>query len=270
MRKCFWLVLIVVQVSCKPGLGIKSTAPHIAHNNLVVSGKFWASAFHQKAAEYTALCHQAYNIAKIKLDGALGANTTGKPLAIITDIDETVLNNSPYTVHRSLNDSTYDKSSWYNWTAKEAATPIPGSVEFFNYAASKGVQVFYITNRDEVERTATLRNLKKFNYPFTDDTHLIVRQTTSSKESRRKPIAEQYEIVLLLGDNLADFSSLWDKKSIVEREKNVNDNAAMFGNKFIMLPNTDYGGWEDAMYGNQYNLTPAQKDSAVKAGLKWY
>jgi predicted secreted acid phosphatase len=37
-----------------------------------------------------------------------------------------------------------------------------------------------------------------------------------------------------------------------------------------VLPNANYGGWEEAVYGNTYNLTPAQKDSAIKSNLKSY
>ena len=47
------------------------------------------------SAEYYALCIQAYNMAKLKIDKAL-INSSKEPLAIIADIDETVLNNLPY------------------------------------------------------------------------------------------------------------------------------------------------------------------------------
>lgn len=266
MRNYFWAIFLFVIVSCTAAQ--KAVKPSDA-SQLVVDGKLWSSLFHQKAAEYNALCHQAYNIAKQRVDEAI-TKKGYKPLAVITDIDETVLDNSPYAVHRGLQGKDYDAATWYEWTAKESATPLPGSLDFFNYAASKGVIVFYITNRDEKERTATLNNLKKFKYPFSDNEHLVLRQTTSSKESRRQAVADTFEIVMLLGDNLSDFSTLWDKKPLTERHKNVNDNAALFGKKFIMLPNISYGGWEDAIYGNKYNLTPAQKDSAVKANLKGY
>ena len=54
------------------------------------------SMYWQKnAAEYHALCIQAYNLAKMKVDQAI-ATKSEKPLAIIADIDETVLNNLPY------------------------------------------------------------------------------------------------------------------------------------------------------------------------------
>jgi len=40
----------------------------------------------------------------------------------------------------------------------------------------------------------------------------------------------------------------------------VKNNAALFGSKFIVLPNAMYGDWEGALYNYQYNLTPQQKD----------
>ena len=266
LQNCLRLVAVVLFVCCSPA---QKTTADINAGGLVVDGKMWSSLFQQKAAEYNALCYQAYNIAKQRIDEAL-QNHQGKPLAVVTDIDETVLDNSPYAVHRALQRKDYSPDSWYEWTAKGNATPMPGSLDFFNYAMSKGVTVFYITNRDEKERTGTLMNLKKFNYPFSDDEHLILRQATSSKESRRQAVAANYEIVLLLGDNLSDFSTLWDKKPAELRNKNVDDNAQLFGKKFIMLPNANYGGWEDAIYGNQYNLTPSQKDSAIRANLRSY
>lgn len=266
MRNYVWALVIVLLISCKAG---QKTVTTTATPGLITDGKLWSSVFHQKAAEYNALCYQAYNIAKQRIDEAITAGHK-KPLAVITDIDETVLDNSPYAVHRALQGKDYTPDTWYEWTDKAIATPLSGSLDFFNYAAAKNVTVFYITNRDERERAATLSNLKKYKYPFADDEHLVLRQTASSKESRRQSVADKYEIVLFLGDNLSDFSTLWDKKPLTERNKNVDANAALFGKKFIILPNINYGGWEDAIYGNQYNLTPAQKDSAIKANLKGY
>lgn len=115
-----------------------------------------------------------------------------------------------------------------------------------------------------------MANLKKYNYPFADNEHLILLQGSSSKEQRRQSVAARYSILLLLGDNLADFSALWDKKTTKERLQQVTENAAAFGTRFIMLPNSTYGGWEDALYGNQHNLTPAQKDSAIRTNLSGY
>src|SRR5882762_5770579 len=68
-------------------------------NSLVIRCPLWGAMWQQKAAEYKALCYQAYNLAKLRLDIIL-LQQHSKPLAIVTDIDETVLDNSPYEIHR--------------------------------------------------------------------------------------------------------------------------------------------------------------------------
>ncbi|MEO5564698.1 MAG: 5'-nucleotidase, lipoprotein e(P4) family [Chitinophagaceae bacterium] len=236
---------------------------------LVVDGKLWSSIFQQRAGEYKALCLQAYNIARLRLDEAL-KESMSKPLAIITDIDETFLDNSPYSVHQAMQGKDYEPSTWYEWTGKGIADTLTGSLAFFNYAASKNVTIYYITNREEKERAGTLSNLQRFRFPFADNEHLILKQTESSKEARRRQVLTTHNVVLFLGDNLADFSSLFDKKSEIERDQNVQQLAAEFGKKFIVLPNANYGGWEDAIYENSRQWSPAQKDSLIRMKLKGY
>jgi len=75
---------------------------------------------------------------------------------------------------------------------------------------------------------------------------------------------------MLCGDNLSDFSAVFDKQPFPERDKRVTDNAQLFGEKFIVLPNASYGDWEGALYNFNYNLSPAQKDSAILRQLKTY
>lgn len=232
-------------------------------------GKIWSALFHQKAAEYDALCYQAFNIAKLRIDEAVRQPHI-KPLAIITDIDETILDNSPYAVKSALNGKDYEEKTWMQWTELGIAKPIAGSLDFFKYAHNKGVKVFYITNRNQNERFGTLKNLKLVGFPLDKDADLILKSTTSSKETRRQTIAKEYEIVMFLGDNLSDFSDLWDKKTVKERYKSVIDTQSNFGDKFIIIPNISYGGWEDAIYGNKHNLTPTQKDSAVLSNVQSY
>ena len=223
----------------------------------------------QRAAEYHALCLQAYNIARFRLNEFVLLSASSKPKAIITDIDETILDNSAEEVHHDLQGKGFDPTEWAQWTAMAAADTVPGAFSFLKYAASKGVEVFYITNRDEKDREGTLKNLQKFDFPNADNAHLIVRQNVSSKEARRQQVMADHDVVLLLGDNLSDFSALWDKKTVDERLQNVQQQSAMFGSRFIVLPNPVYGDWESAMY--QYkSLTPPQKDSAMKSWLKNY
>lgn len=236
-------------------------------NTAIADGKLFASFFQQQAAEYKALCFQAYNLARIKLDQYLLLKT-GKPLAIITDIDETVLDNSAYDVQQTLQGKDYEPASWNEWTSLGVADTVPGAPSFLHYAASKGVTIFYITNRNEEERSGTLANLKRFGLPNADNEHLVMRQGVSSKEPRRQEVMKNYEVVLLIGDNLADFSSLYDKKSMEERNLTTRQIANEFGNRFIILPNPVYGDWETSLYQYNSRLTLQQKDSILRKNVK--
>ena len=266
MKRYFFYSLLLFVTACTSQ---KKIVVPPDNSPLVVDGKIWSSLFQQRAAEYKALCLQAFNIAKWRVD-EIAVQQATKPRAIVTDIDETFLDNSPYAVHRALQGKDYSPESWYEWTARGIADTLTGALAFFNYAASKNIEVFYITNREEKEREGTLKNLQQFSFPFANNQHLILRQNTSSKELRRQQVANTHEIILLLGDNLADFSMLFDKKTEAERDQYVQILSNEFGKKFIVLPNTNYGGWEDAIYNNSHNWTAAQKDSLIKTRIKGY
>jgi 5'-nucleotidase (lipoprotein e(P4) family) len=271
MKSCFLISFALFIIGCStPRQATVATSP----NQLLIDGKLWSSIFQQRAAEYKALCIQAYNMAKERVNRVMMEKGRFKALpgtlAIITDIDETFLDNSPAAVHQALVGKDYEDAAWHEWTSKGMADTLPGALGFFNYAAGMNIEIFYITNRDEKDKAGTMANLQRFGFPFADSGHLIVRGATSSKEDRRRQVAVSREIILLLGDNLADFSALFDKKSEAERDANVQKMAAEFGKRFIILPNFNYGGWEDAIYDNRRDWTPAQKDSLLKSRLKSY
>ncbi len=238
-------------------------------DNLVINGKIFATAFQQRSAEYRALCYQAFNIARIKL-AEFNRDRSPKPRAIMTDIDETILNNSPYEAHQILQGKDYDADSWRKWAAMGKADTVPGALHFLQFAFASGVEIFYVSNRGEDEREGTLKNLQHFNFPNADNAHLLLKRETSSKEIRKNTIAQTHNIVMLIGDNLNDFSNLFEKKSSDERETIVNNFSAEFGNRFIVLPNPVYGDWESSLYNYDYSLTPAQKDSIIKSAIRGY
>ena len=262
-------VMLFGLTACQtPKVATQEQQQKTAAHSLQVDGKIYAAFFQQRAAEYQALSQQAYNVAKLRLDEAI-ANKGSKPLAIVTDIDETFLDNSYYAVEMAKQGKTWSQDSWANWTSKGVATPLAGSLEFFQYAASKGIQIFYITNRYEVERAGTLANLQKYNYPLQSPQNLILRSKESSKEARRQNVAKDYAIVLLLGDSLTDFSTLFDNhKSEKERAAAVETLKAEFGKRFIVLPNVGYGDWESALFNYKYDLTQEQKDSMIYEAAK--
>ncbi|WP_428331148.1 5'-nucleotidase, lipoprotein e(P4) family [Mucilaginibacter sp.] len=263
MKKYILLLIINVCLLSAQAQTDPKTPASIANN-----GKVWTSIFQQRAAEYKALCFQAYNIARLRLDMAIKKHHT-KPYAVITDIDETLLDNSPYDAQRAINNQEFSPNSWKEWTAKAICDTVPGAASFFKYAASKGVTIFYITNRDEDERPGTIKNLQLYNLPNADDAHLLLRSKTSSKETRRLDVLKSHQILLLCGDNLPDFDLLYDnhpdeanRAAITEKLKKE------FGNRYIILPNVSYDDWENAIFNYNNKLTNAQKDSIIKAKLK--
>lgn len=263
------IILLLFTGSCTVAPRINVSNTNSGSGNLVTDGKIYTTAYQQRAAEYRALCYQAYNIAHKKID-EIALTQTEKPKVIITDIDETVLDNSAYEAHQILQGKDYDSDSWLEWSGMVKADTVPGSLSFLKYASSKGIEIFYVTNRGERELDFTVKNLQKFNFPNADNAHLFLLKNTSSKEDRRQSIAANHTIVMLIGDNLGDFSSLFDKKSSDERNENVNNVAAEFGSRFIILPNPVYGDWENSLYNYNYSLTMPQRDSVIKASLHSY
>ena len=188
----------------------------------------------------------------------------------MTDIDETVLSNAAYQAHQTLQGIDYDATSWYQWTSSANADTVPGALSFLKYASSKGVKIFYVTNRDEKEREGTLKNLQKFNFPDAVNDHLLLKGEFSSKENRKQQILTNHQIVLLIGDNLNDLSIAFEKKYPDDRMRVTDSLSHQFGKTFIVLPNAVYGDWENALYHYNRNLTPVQKDSILRASLLSY
>jgi 5'-nucleotidase (lipoprotein e(P4) family) len=223
----------------------------------------------QTAAEVRSLQYQAYNLARMMVDRDLAQVKTDKKRAVVVDIDETILNNSPYEARAIAINRGYPYQ-WEQWIDRAQAEAIPGSLEFLRYAVSRNVDVFYVTNRKERDKQGTLENLRKCGFPQADESHLLLRTDTASKEQRRQKIAETHHIVLLIGDNLADFSSVFERKSVQQRNEEVDQRQADFGTKFIILPNPMYGDWEDAVYGYQTTLPDSVKNELRKKALKGF
>lgn len=206
-----------------------------------------AVLFQQQAAEMKAISYQAFNIAKLRLDQYLAkGNRNGSP-AIVVDIDETILYNSPFQATAILKDFSYPKN-WNNWINKGECEPLPGAVDFLNYAESKNVKILYISNRYEEFRNSTLENLRKVGIMNVSNECLLLRIKDSSKEARRLQEAKQFEILMLIGDNLADFHVIWDNKEPENRDLAVDKFKNEFGDRFIIIPNAVYGDWLDAIY----------------------
>lgn len=199
----------------------------------------------QYSGEYRALCYQAYNLAKLKLDRDL-ENKHNKKRAVVFDIDETVLDNSYAGAFEIKNQLLWDNDNFSKWVKQKKAGAIPGAKEFIQYAVSKRVEVIYISNRLKSEIDDTLENLSILGIPAKKENFYFL-ENDWSKEKRRKEVLKKYEIVLFFGDNLIDFHKDWDNKTGEERSESVDLNRQEFGEKFIIFPNPLYGDWENSL-----------------------
>jgi acid phosphatase len=235
-----------------------------------------ATAWMQTAVEYKAGALQAWRTARAALPRALNdkrwtASLEQKgeyrklPPAIIVDVDETILDNSPGQARFLVDgDGRYEPKIWTTWTAEARAKAIPGAREFLEYARSRGVTVFYVTNRDAGEEAGTLKNLEAEGFRVVaaqgglGDTLLLRGERPewqSDKSTRRAAVAAHYRVVMIGGDDLNDF--LPARVSPAEREERARPYEAWWGERWIVLPNAMYGSWEDALLDFDRSLTPA-------------
>jgi len=236
-----------------------STAQQTAQTQTLVADNEYqvgAVLFMQKAAEFRALAYQAFNVAQMQLDADFDKkNVKNLPKAerkmtraVVVDIDETVLDNSPHQAEMIKNRMPFTPAVWTAWVNRREAKAIPGALEFLKYANRKGVRVFYVSNRNEAEKQGTIDNLKALGFPDVSEETVLVRTAESGKEPRRQIISAKHRIVLLIGDNLNDFSNVFEHKSIADRFAETDKMNDVWGKRFIVLPNAMYGDWESAIY----------------------
>jgi len=242
---------------------IKDTTK-VSQSEYLVSGALW----YQTSAEAKAIYHQSFNLAKLMLDKNLKESKSDKPKAIITDIDETILNNSPSNVRLIKTGELYSRENWTKWVNAGIAEALPGAVDFCNYAKDAGVTMIYLSNRRIQSLDITMKNMTNEGFPFVNKENYFLKSTTSDKTARRDSVLANYDVILYMGDNLCDFSEDFDHRKDNFGGNVVEENKEMFGSKFIVFPNPMYGVWERAAYNDTWKTPDSQKDSLRKAALK--
>lgn len=214
------------------------------------------------SVEYRAVTTQSYRLAALMLDRALADRTWTAALeqtgdlgarapAVILDIDETVLDNGESQERDLREGAAFSEARWAEWCNERKATPIPGALEFTRAAAAKGVAVFYVTNRDHALEEATRDNLAKYGFPLDPNRDTVLTRaerpewSSSDKSSRRSLIAQDFRILLLIGDDFGDFVQ-GARGTLAARKALDEANAEMWGVKWIALPNPMYGSWRTA------------------------
>lgn len=250
------------------------------YQNPTVQATLWV----QNSAEFNALSYQAYQTASTKLMAAIedkswtssltqiGKEIEPLPTAIILDIDETVLDNSPFQARMIKKNSSFNSADWDEWCNEANASAILGAVEFTQKAEEMGVQIFYVSNRSATTEAATRQNLINLGFPVSDsfDNILTVGEQpnwTSSKIERRRFIEEKYRVIMSFGDDLNDFLPAKD----ITQEKRlelVKDHSSFFGTRWFVFPNPIYGSWDQALYGFNYDYTLEKRVEIINSNLK--
>ena len=226
----------------------------------------------QTSPEYEIACRNSYELATLMLDEALyglqwtalaeGQASGTLPPAVILDVDETVLDNSPFEARLVLKEREYNKEMWNKWIAEAAARDIPGAKEFIQHAIEEGVEVFFVTNRGHHNEDYTVRNLRDRFGPMITGEEVLTKDEqpdwTGDKTSRRTYIGSTHRVLLLIGDNFNDFVYLGEG-SPEERVIAARKYLGYWGEKWIMLPNPMYGDWEQALYGYDRTMGDAMK-----------
>jgi len=227
----------------------------------------------QASAEYRALSEQTFRAAADHLDAALkeknwdalvpderGNAATGLKPAVIMDVDETVLDNSPYQARLVRDGKEFDDISWDAWVAEKKARPLPGVVDFAKAASARGVTILYLSNRAQHLQAATLANLRSAGMPVADDSVFLglgtfvegCEQNGSEKNCRRQLAGRKYRVLMQFGDQLGDFVQVI-ANTPDGRAQLGDEYADWFGERWWMLPNPTYGSWEPALFNNAWD-----------------
>ncbi|MGE8362536.1 5'-nucleotidase, lipoprotein e(P4) family [Pseudomonas sp.] len=201
-----------------------------------------ALRYQQQSVEVRALQLQAYNIATLKLDAAVAAASDPSKLAIVTDVDETVIDNSALLARDLANCHTYDGwDTWLPWERDGTPTLIPGAKQFLEHADSLGVVIRYVSDRSDEQKAHTLETLQALGLPQVSAQSVLL--LGPPKVERRAIVAADHQIVMLLGDTLHDFDARFRKTPVSEQRASVDTESGKWGVEWIVFPNAGYGTW---------------------------
>lgn len=223
--------------------------------NFIVNATLW----YQHSAEMQVVYWQSYARAKHLLLQNMEKASQDKPKAVVLDIDETVLDNSPFEAKLIQTHDQYTSDLWAAWVNTVKAKPLPGALDFLHFARKLGVDIYYISNRSDKLKAPTLENLKKFDFPQATPDHVLLKTDTGDKTARREKVLESHDVVLYVGDNLTDYSQVFADRGADYGQAAIEAHKAELLQHFIMLPNPMYGEWEKAIYDNNYGLSTQQK-----------
>jgi acid phosphatase len=250
----------------KPGPPAESPGPAPADN---LNAVLWT----QTSVEHDLIFREVYRDATERLAAALAdpswdalpredrtTPAADLPPAVILDIDETVLDNSPYQVRLVREGREYDEGSWAQWCRQARARPLPGVVTFTQAAAARGVRVFYLSNRARDLDAVTLANLRAAGLPVFGDAAFLGLGTRlpgcesvgSGKGCRRRLIGRDHRVLMQFGDQIGDFVDV-PANTPDGRRAAVAGYLDWIGERWFVLPNPTYGSWESVWFDGDWS-----------------
>lgn len=187
-------------------------------------------------------------------------------LAVVLDVDETALQNLGYEYDSAIHDRGYDAPSWERWeqTGADAVLPMPGAVIALQALRRAGVTVIFNSNR--LARYATnseaALNRAGLGPARHGDTLWLQGDVAegSSKDPRRAAISQRYCVIAMAGDQLGDFSDLFNARtlSVADRRRTATGGrfARMWGAGWFILSNPVYG---PSLRGGVDDVFPADR-----------
>ena len=189
------------------------------------------------SAEYRALAYQGYNVAMNAVKMAVvDPSHQRKPLAIVLDADETVVDNTKLMGESIANgNGRFDAPWWRQAVHQGKSQAMPGAVDFLNEVHKQGVEIFYVSNRyAPVNLDVTIQNFKELGFPSVDKDHVLLFEKDSDKQPRFDMIAKKYYVVVYMGDNAGDFPIGTKGKTLAERNGIIDAHKEDFGTTFVV------------------------------------
>jgi 5'-nucleotidase (lipoprotein e(P4) family) len=190
-----------------------------------------------------------------------------RPLAVVLDADETVLQNLGFEYDDATHPGrAYDQQRWNLWerTGANAVLPIPGAVSALAAVRRAGVTVIFNSNRLAANAEGSEAALNGAGLgPARHGTTLWLQNDVapgSAKDPRRAAISAHYCVIAMAGDQLGDFSDLFNVRdlAVAERRRLATSGAfaGLWGNGWFILSNPVYGS---GLRGTVDDVFPADR-----------
>lgn len=258
----------VVAPSSRPILGLDDPAPDPERWTYGSGEAAGASIQAWRALADYAIAAAAKKPARsvpLGLPGASGGIGTvscaGKQPAVILDADETaILNRGLQFWLASGNPPSRETSDQWTSTGAAQTAPVPGAVTGVRRLKEAGIAVIYNTNRPSRAAPGTIRAIEAAGLGATvhkQDLFLLGDDALGGdKDGRRATIAERYCVVALGGDNLGDFASMLNDRTLGVQQRRERaargELAQLWGNGWFLIPNTSYGYWQKGTMGEVF------------------